>query len=156
MTDQSESGVSKVLAFVLDDLIPIPGTRYRIGLDPIVGLVPGVGDASTTAAGSVLLVRGVQKGIPRIVLARMVVNLLLNGIIGAVPFLGDVFSAWFKSNRRNYELLQKHQTGKRKAGWKDWVVVSVVLLIVFAIAVGVSLLVAWAFYAAFQSVYGGE
>ena len=154
MGNEKKSEVSKVLALVLDDLIPIPGTKYRIGLDPIIGLVPGVGDASMTAAGSVLLVRGMQKGVPRIVLVRMALNLLINGIVGAIPFLGDLFSAWFKSNRRNYRLLEKHETGTRRASWTDWCIVGTAVVLLIAVAVGVSLLVGWAFYAAFQSVYG--
>jgi len=101
-----DRNLTGLLAWVLDDLFLIPGTKFRIGLDPLIGLVPGVGDTSTAALGSVILIRALQAGVPRIVIARMAAHLLLNAIVGAIPGLGDVFSVWFKSNRRNHDLLK--------------------------------------------------
>jgi len=148
------SEFSRVLAFLLDDLIPIPGTKARVGLDPIIGLIPGLGDGSATAAGSVLLIQGLHSGVSRIVLMRMAINLFINGIIGAVPIFGDLFSAWFKSNRRNYRLLEKHRNGSRKASAMDWFVVILALVFVIVAALGVSLLVAWVFYQLLSLLFG--
>ena len=102
---------ARVLAYILDDLIPIPGTKYRVGLDPIIGLIPGLGDTSTAAVSSLILVHGLRAGVPRVVLVRMAINILINSILGALPGLGDLFSAWFKSNQRNYLLLRRHSAG---------------------------------------------
>ncbi|MGE9291344.1 MAG: DUF4112 domain-containing protein [Puniceicoccales bacterium] len=152
---EKRSELSRVLAFLLDDLIPIPGTKARIGLDPIVGLIPGVGDGSATAVGSVLLVQGLHQGVSRIVLFRMALNLLINGIFGAIPILGDLFSAWFKSNQRNYSLLEKHRTGSKKASAMDWIVVIGVLVLVVGVAVGLSLLIGLFFYRVLSWLFTG-
>ncbi|MBC2601271.1 DUF4112 domain-containing protein [Puniceicoccus vermicola] len=151
---EGRSEGSRILAFILDDLIPIPGTKARIGLDPIIGLIPGVGDGSTTAVGSYILVQGLNKGVSRIVLIRMAINLLINGIFGAIPILGDLFSAWFKSNQRNYRLLEKHRNGAKKATAMDWIVVIGALVFVIAVAVGLSFLVGLVFYRLLSVLFG--
>ncbi len=135
--------LSRTLAWILDDLIPIPGTNYRIGLDPIIGLIPGVGDSSTAAFSSVILINALRAGVPRIVLVRMALNVLLNTLFGAVPVLGDFFSAWFKSNQRNYTLLQKHSGSGRKSTRADWIIVGSLLAGILTIAITISLAVAW-------------
>jgi hypothetical protein len=142
--DGKKSALSEKLAFVLDDLIPIPGTQKRIGLDPLIGLIPGFGDFATSTAGAALLVAGVKKGIPRNVYLRMISNWTLNAIIGAIPFLGDLFSFWFKSNRRNQELLQAHidehgDEVSKNSGWWPFLILIGMILFVFS-AVG---LVIW-------------
>lgn len=141
--DAKEDGhdFARLLAWILDDLIPIPGTKFRVGLDPIIGLIPGIGDTSTTAFSSLILIRALRSGVPRIVLARMAANLLLNALIGAIPGIGDVFSAWFKSNRRNYELLQKHAepAGRRVSTARDWAFLIALLAGLFAIVLVIAL-----------------
>ena len=139
-----KSPLSEKIAFVLDDLIPIPGTDKRIGLDPLIGLIPGFGDFATSTAGAALLVAGVKKGIPKNVYLRMISNWTLNAIIGAIPFLGDLFSFWFKSNRRNQELLQAHVAEHgdeeiKNSGWWPFLILIGMILFVFS-AVG---LVIW-------------
>jgi hypothetical protein len=153
--NRDRSEFSRILAIILDDLIPIPGTKARIGLDPIIGLIPGVGDGSATAAGSVLLIQGLKMGLPRIILIRMTLNLLVNGIFGSVPILGDLFSAWFKSNQRNYRLLKKHRKGSKKASAMDWVIVIGAMVFVIAVAVALSLFVGWVFYRLLSVLFGG-
>ena len=86
----------------------IPGTRRRIGLDGVVGLVPVVGDVLTAAVAFYPLAEGWRHGVPKRVLARMLGNLGLDVTIGAIPILGDLFDMRFKSNRRNVELLRRH------------------------------------------------
>ncbi len=110
-TDASREGLRQLadfLANVLDQAFPIPGTRFRIGLDPLLGLIPGIGDTIANLIGSAILFLGAKLQLPRIVLVRMSVNMFLNGTLGAVPVIGDLFSVWFQSNARNATLLRKH------------------------------------------------
>ncbi len=93
------------LAALLDSSIGLPGTSFRLGLDPLLGLIPGIGDALAALLGSALLAEALYRGVPPALLGRLAGNLLLNALLGAIPGLGDLFSAWFKSNTRNYALL---------------------------------------------------
>lgn len=107
------------LAWLLDDSIPLPG-GYRVGLDGVVGLVPGLGDAVGLAASSWILLRARSFGIPRVVMARMVGNVLLDAAIGAVPVLGDLFDFAFKANRRNILLIEEYLTDERHVRRESW------------------------------------
>lgn len=136
-----ENDFSRLLAFLLDDLLPIPGTKYRVGLDPLIGLIPGIGDASTSAFASLILFQALRAGVSRVVIARMAANILLNALIGAIPGIGDLFSAWFKSNQKNYTLLQKHAASRRASTTGDWIFL-IALLSVIVIGVLVAALAA--------------
>lgn len=92
----------------LDELVGIPGTPVRVGLDPIVGLIPVVGDAVAAIVGAWVIGEAARFGIPRIVIARMVVNLVVDLAIGAIPFLGDLYDFAFRSNSRNLALFRRH------------------------------------------------
>lgn len=96
------------LTTLLDDAIPIPGTNYRVGLDPILGLVPGVGDAIGTALAGYILIEAVRFGVPRSVLLRMLLNVGLDAAVGAVPGLGDLFDFVWKADAKNLALLHRH------------------------------------------------
>lgn len=98
------------VARLLDDLITVPGTRRRIGLDSIVGLIPGAGDVVSAVVGVWILVESARFRLPPIVLARMVANVVVDLAVGAVPVLGDAFDFVFKSNTRNLELFRRHAT----------------------------------------------
>jgi hypothetical protein len=93
---------------LLEDLATIPGTRQRIGLDSVVGLIPGAGDLVTAAVGAWILLEAARFRLPRIVLARMVTNVLIDLALGAVPILGDLFDVVFRSNVRNLELFRRY------------------------------------------------
>ena len=108
------------LANLLDSAILIPGTDIRFGLDAVIGLVPGIGDAITTALGLYLVNEARALGAPPLLIARMVANVALDGIVGAVPLLGDVFDVAFRANRRNMRLLRDHLD--RIEGRRDWTV----------------------------------
>jgi hypothetical protein len=136
------SDLSRIVAWILDDLIRVPGTNFRIGLDPIVGLIPGIGDASTAAFSSFILLQSLRAGVPRIVLVRMALNILVNSVIGGIPGLGDLFSAGFKSNKRNYALLQKHARAGRVSTRGDWAFVIALVVGVLAVGITISVLVA--------------
>lgn len=92
----------------LDELVGIPGTPIRVGLDPIVGLIPVVGDAVAAVVGAWVIGEAARFGIPRIVLARMVANLVIDLAIGAIPLLGDLYDVAFRSNSRNLALFRRH------------------------------------------------
>ncbi len=152
---RDQPNLSKLMAYVLDDLIPIPGTKLRVGLDPIIGLIPGVGDTSTAVLSGVIILNGLRAGLPRVVLMRMVGNVLLNTVFGAVPVLGDVFSAWFKSNNKNYALLREHAGRNRKATKGDWGVVLAMLAGALMVVIAISLLVGWIAVRFFTWLAGG-
>jgi len=93
------------LAWLLDSSIPIPGTRFTIGLDALIGLFPVVGDVVGVLLSSYILREAAALGASRSVLARMAFNVAVEGIVGMIPFAGDVFDAAFKANQRNVRLL---------------------------------------------------
>jgi hypothetical protein len=93
---------------VLDELIEVPGTPIKVGLDPIIGLIPVVGDAVAALAGGWVILEASRFGVPRIVLARMILNLSVDLAIGAIPFLGDLYDFVFHSNTRNLALFRRH------------------------------------------------
>lgn len=96
------------LAWLLDGAIPVPGTRFRFGLDSIIGLIPGVGDVIGFGIGAMILYQSVRIGVPRSVLGKMLGNAALDALGGLVPGIGDLFDFAFKSNRRNVKLLTEH------------------------------------------------
>ncbi len=99
----------RVMARLLDECISLPNGKFKFGLDPIIGFFfPFVGDVTTAALGTTILVEGLRRQVPKPVIMRMSTNLLLNAAIGAVPVVGDLFSLWYKSNLRNYALLERH------------------------------------------------
>ena len=92
----------------LDELVRLPGTSVRVGLDPLVGLIPVVGDAVAAGVGLWVIAEAAHFGIPRIVLARMAVNLVVDLAIGAIPVLGDLADVALRSNTRNLALFRRH------------------------------------------------
>ena len=98
------------VARVLDDLVTIPGTRQGVGLDSVVGLIPGVGNLASAAVGAWIIVEAARFRLPGVVLVRMVVNTAVDLLIGAIPLIGDVFDVVFKSNTRNLALFRRHAT----------------------------------------------
>lgn len=135
--------VARFLARLLDSAIVLPG-GIRIGLDPLIGLIPGLGDALASLTGSVILLLAAHLGVPKIVLIRMGLNTLINGMVGTLPGIGDLFSFWFKSNLRNAELLERYsQPTARPSTLADWAFVLGLLLGVVAALVALLLAVLW-------------
>lgn len=145
---------ARLLAYILDDLIPIPGTKYRVGLDPLIGLIPGIGDTSTAAFSSLILVHSLRAGVPRVVIVRMAFNILINSILGALPGIGDLFSAWFKSNQLNYGLLKRHSGHARVSTVSDWIFLILLLAIVLAVTLVVALAVGYMAYRMASILFG--
>jgi hypothetical protein len=104
------------LAYLLDDRFRIPGTRYRIGFDGLIGLVPGIGDAVTTLLALYIVLEARRQGVPVGKLGRMGLNVGIDAVLGAVPLLGDLFDVAWKANRRNLALLLDHldEAGERR------------------------------------------
>jgi hypothetical protein len=121
------------VAVVMDELIAFPSSKFKFGLDPLIGLVPGIGDTASAIVSALVLIQAARRGLPKILLARMSLNILINEIVGIIPGLGDAFSFWFKSNKRNYELLLAHREKSRHARASDWVFVIATLAILFVI-----------------------
>ena len=150
-----EQEFTRLLAYILDDLIPIPGTKHRIGLDPIIGLIPGIGDTSTTALSSVILIRAFRAGVPKVVLIRMAANLLINSLFGAIPGLGDLFSAWFKSNQRNYHLLTKHENRNHVSTVGDWTFLIILLAVLLGLVLVIALAAGYLAFRMLTLIFGG-
>jgi Domain of unknown function (DUF4112) len=103
------------LAHLLDDRFRIPGTSYRVGLDGLIGLVPGVGDVVTTLLSLYIVLEARRLGVPLTKLGRMGLNVGVDAVLGAVPLLGDLFDVAWKANRRNVRLLLDHVDADRPA-----------------------------------------
>ena len=136
-TDERLRWVERI-ARLMDSQFRLPGTRFRFGLDPLLGLLPIVGDLSTTAVSVALLLTMLRHGASGTVVVRMVFNILLDTVIGAIPILGNVFDFAYKSNERNVALLRSHYAEGRHTGSGKGLVA--LLLLAFLVVLG---LVVW-------------
>ncbi|GAC1408887.1 MAG: hypothetical protein NVSMB53_00010 [Gemmatimonadaceae bacterium] len=135
----------RLLAKLLDESIGIPGTRWKIGFDPIVGLIPGIGDAIGAVLSSYIILEAARLEVPAFTLARMLLNVGIDTVLGAVPGVGDVFDAAWKSNMMNVALLDRHLDATGNAPPKRHnvigliVIAAVVLLLILAagLAIGI-------------------
>ena len=96
------------LAWLLDGAVPVPGTKFRFGVDSIIGLIPGVGDVVGMLLGAAILYESIRIGAPRPLIAKMIGNSATDAIGGLIPGIGDLFDFAFKSNKRNAKLLMEH------------------------------------------------
>jgi len=128
------------LSWLMDDLIRVPGLGWRFGLDAVIGLIPGFGDTATSLVSFYILVAAVRYRVPKITIMRMALNLALDYVVGSLPFVGDVFDAWFKSNQKNVALLKERATvegeAAREGRLSDWVFVGAIILGLIGLAVG--------------------
>ena len=145
LSQQEIRKLTNGLARLLDARWTIPGTNVTIGLDPLIGLIPGIGDLLGNAIGSFLLILAAKAGVPRVVIVRMGLNVCLNMAMGAIPVVGDVLSIWFKSNLRNALLLDRHcQRDQQTIPLADWVYVLTILGLLFLLMAGILIGVVWA------------
>lgn len=133
------------LAWLLDSSIPIPGTRFTVGLDAIIGLVPVVGDLIGVALSSYILHEARNMGVSKAVLMRMAFNVAVEGVVGIVPFAGDVFDAAYKANQRNVRLLnawveRPDKSERASRLFVGGVIAALVLLIVLLSTASVALI----------------
>ncbi len=134
------------LSVLLDSAIQIPGTELRIGLDPILGaLLPELGDALTAVLSLALLGVAFRQRVPKRVLARMLINIAIDALLGAVPLVGDLFDFAFKANEKNLLLIERHRGDpSQRPSFGDWLVVGgatlvALMLALVPIVVGVAL-----------------
>jgi hypothetical protein len=131
----------------MDEGLRIPGTERRIGLDPILGLVPGLGDAAGAMLATAILAEAVRRDITRFALVRMAGNIALDAVLGAVPVAGDLFDAAWKANRRNLTLLERHIAAPIQAKRADRMFVLGIALMLIVVCVGMmvgsALLTVW-------------
>lgn len=122
------------LARLMDAQFRVPGTNFRFGLDALIGLIPGGGDLSTFAVSGYMLWVMAKNGASGYVLARMILNVLLDTVIGSIPIIGDLFDMVYKSNMRNMRLMQQHYQEGRHRG-SAWKVIVPVLIVLFLVIV---------------------
>lgn len=154
---KGNSRISRRISWLLDECIRIPGTSIRFGLDPILGLVPYGGETASAIIGTAILGEAGKKGIPVKTLARMGGNMLLNAGVGTIPVVGDLFSFWFKSNTRNYQLLNTYldseQGEEHQGGWWPLLLILGTVVTVFALNVLAWIVMGGVVYALWNSLF---
>ena len=135
------------LEFLLDEAFRVPGTRFRFGLDGIIGLIPGLGDVLAGVVSLVIPLAAWIRGVPYVALVRMAVNIGIGVLVGSIPLLGDIFDVVWKANRRNLRLLHRHLREPRRHTWRDWIFLVALMCalgVVFALPVALFVwLVLW-------------
>ena len=134
------------LAATLDSAVPVPSTSFRFGLDPILGLIPGLGDLVSPLFTLGILFQARELGISRVVQLRMVFNVAIDVMIGFVPLIGDLFDFAWKSNNMNMALLDRHAYEEHGASTGDWTFVSMCMALLVVIAALPFLFLGWAFH----------
>lgn len=122
------------IARLMDNKFVIPGTNFRFGLDGLLGLIPGIGDLSTFAVSGYVVLLMARNGASGYVLARMILNIVIDAGLGAIPVIGDLFDFVHKANTKNMRLMQQYYVEGRYRGsaWKVILPVMIVLLLVLA------------------------
>ncbi|CAE6940458.1 DUF4112 domain-containing protein [Vibrio sp. B1FLJ16] len=141
--DSSEVDTRKQLqrlAWVLDSSIRLPG-GYRIGGDGIIGLIPGFGDALGAGLSSYIVIKAVSLNVPIIVLIRMMINVVLELVIGVIPIIGDMFDFMYKANERNVKLINEHLDSPHRTRRQSRYIVLVLLLVILGMIVLATVLV---------------
>jgi hypothetical protein len=121
-------------ARMFDSAFRIPGTQIRFGIDPILGLVPGIGDLASPVLSLFMIWQGARLRVPKVVLARMVFNAIIDAISGVVPVFGDVFDFGWKATEWNMALLERHAMPGQRATSGDYVFVILCSVVLIAAA----------------------
>ena len=145
LTPAQEQRITALRSFsrLLDSAYQLPGTNFRFGLDPIVGLVPGIGDLLSPLFTLAILWQSYELQISRVVQVRMLFNVAIDTFIGIVPLIGDLFDFAWKANDMNMALLERHAFEERTASASDWIFVTLMTLLVAALAVLPFLVAGW-------------
>jgi hypothetical protein len=144
--DPVNNAAARILTKYLDELLRVPGTNVRFGLDPILALIPAVGDTVASGAGFIILLDALRSGIPIPVFLRMALNMGINFLIGLIPGAGAIASVFFKSNSRNLKLLLAWQAGHKDKVQRSTFHFYFGILMLIAMVIGF-IAIAWAFYA---------
>jgi Domain of unknown function (DUF4112) len=139
---------------LLDNAIPIPGTKYRIGLDPILGLLPGGGDLIGSIFAGYVVFKSAQMGVPRDTLVQMAANIVFDTVVGTVPVAGDLIDVAWKANVKNIELLDAHLGSPEPGKKADWLFVVALLLGLTLIVGGLIFLSVMVFGWVFRALTG--
>lgn len=123
------------LAWYLDSSIRIPGTKWTIGLDGIIGLIPGIGDLTAGAISSYIILQAIKRGVSFVVIARMLMNIGLETIVGVIPIVGDIFDFVFKANLRNVKLIHSYEKNPIKAKKRSGLSVALVIITVIVVLI---------------------
>ncbi len=137
----------ETLSRYLDGLFKVPGIGWKFGLDSLVGLIPNVGDISTSLVSFYILIAGVRYGVPKITLLRMAFNIGLDYLIGIIPFFGDAFDFFWKANKQNMDLIRERGVGLGNGTRSDWLFVILIIVFLIGLLVGsifFSLFIIWA------------
>lgn len=132
----SVESIFRTVSVVMDRLIKIPGVKKRLGLNPIVDLVPGFGDIAAALVSVSVIIYGIRRGVPKILLGRMALNVLINELVGLIPVAGSIFAFWFTANTRNYELIKDHLDTPQRSTKGDKIFVAVILGLVILVILG--------------------
>jgi len=139
------------IAHIMDSLFRVPGTKLRFGANPLIGFIPVVGDQIDAVVSASVLLRSVKHRLPRIVLARMGLNVLLNALFQGIPVVGDWVTFVFKANQQNYRLLQKYAGQGKPVTRGDWLFVFGIIGGSFALAILLSFLLVYAVVSQFRT-----
>lgn len=135
------------ISHLLDNAVQIPGVEYRVGIDPLIGLLPGGGDLITGFIAVYIIAESTRMGVPAATLGRMGLNVLIDVLSGTIPMIGDLFDVAWKSNSKNVALLEQHLENPRPSGLADkifaFVLITVLLAVVLTIASVSFLIVRW-------------
>ena len=133
---EERMGRLKLLSQRLDDSITIPGTKYKIGVDPIIGLIPGGGDVFGAILSIYIMYSGIRMGVPRATVNKMFKNILLEFIIGCIPIVGDLFDIVWKSNQRNVKLIEESMTPEEDSEFIGYITILTLITIMIIIVIG--------------------
>jgi hypothetical protein len=133
----------RAIARLMDNAVPIPGTNFRVGLDAVLGLIPGVGDLLSGLIGSYILLTAARLGVPKVVLARMLLNVGADAALGVVPVAGDVLDAAWRTNAKNARLLERHLLDPRGTARGSWLTVIALAVVLFALLAGTIAVGVW-------------
>jgi len=137
------------LAWLMDDFINIPGTKFKVGFDPLLGLLPWLGDAAGSIVSSFMISEAARLGVPKSLLLKMAFNIIVDALLGVLPLVGDIFDFGWKANSRNFKLLEKYLEKPRKTVIESrlFVVILIVLIVGFVVFLGT------VFFLFFQAIW---
>lgn len=152
-----EKGLDR-LGWLMDDLFRVPVLGWRFGLDALIGLVPGLGDTSTSLVSFYILAAAVRYRVPKITMLRMGLNIGIDYLLGSLPVVGDLADAWWKSNRKNLDLLKRRATVSaeeaRAGNASDWLFVGVMILALVALAIASATVSVYLLYQLYELLSG--
>lgn len=142
------------LAWIMDDFINIPGTRFKVGFDPLLGFLPWLGDAAGSIVSSFMLSEASRLGAPKSLLLKMAFNILVDALLGILPLVGDLFDFGWKANRRNVQLLENYLEKPEKTVMESRLFVAALIVLIVGCVFFLGMLVFLAVRALWKVVGG--